>query len=87
MRRLKYLGAGMLVANVCVFGGLLIILFEVTFVLLNKARTVQEPNGHGQRYPFLPTAAMQTMAFSRRVIHLWRCLYLPTYLPTFSARD
>eukprot|EP00752_Nemacystus_decipiens_P008798 g7851.t1 len=29
VRRLKYLGAGMLVANACVFGGLLIILFEV----------------------------------------------------------
>eukprot|EP00903_Cladosiphon_okamuranus_P013130 g12245.t2 len=29
VRRLRYLGAGMLVANVCVFGGLVIILYEV----------------------------------------------------------
>ncbi|CAM9721892.1 unnamed protein product [Ectocarpus sp. 12 AP-2014] len=35
VRQLKYLGAGMLIANICVFGGLLLILFQVVDQLID----------------------------------------------------
>ncbi|CAN0537064.1 unnamed protein product, partial [Ectocarpus sp. 12 AP-2014] len=35
VRQLKYPGAGMLIANICVFGGLLLILFQVVDQLID----------------------------------------------------